>query len=199
MSGTVAAIGAVVHSGWAATVVVGESQGSPRVLLRTRIMMLDEGNPSSKQPYHAAEALSLREAKQLIQALRVSAEQRASAAIEAIVQQVRQLDHQVTRLGIIDSSGRRGADLATILKSHALIHTADGDHFREALSTASRKAGVHTLRLQAQNLDSQAQQLLRRPIAELKSVVAGVGKTLGPPWTADQKTAALLAWMLLAR
>jgi hypothetical protein len=162
-------------------------------------MMLDEGNPSSKQPYHAAEALKLGEAKRLIEALRASAEQRASAAIEAIVQQVRELDHQVKWLGIIDSSGRRVVDLATILKSHALIHAADGDHFREALSTAGRKAGVHTLRIEARNLDAQAQQLLRRPIEELKSVVASVGKTLGPPWTADQKTAVLLAWMLLAR
>jgi hypothetical protein len=195
----VAAIGAAVHSGWAATVVVGESQGSPRVLLRTQIMMLDEGNPSSKQPYHAAEALKLSEAKRLIDALCFSAEQRASAAIDAVVQQVRELDHQVKWLGIINSSGRRIPDLATILKSHALIHAADGDHFREALSKAGRKAGVHTLRLEARNLESEAQQLLRRPIAELKSVVAGLGKTLGPPWTADQKTAALLAWMLLAR
>jgi hypothetical protein len=28
--------------------------------------------------------------------------------------------------------------------------------------------------------------------------VAALGKTVGPPWGADQKQAALLAWLLLA-
>ena len=34
---------------------------------------------------------------------------------------------------------------------------------------------------------------------ELTTTVARLGREAGPPWGADQKSAALLAWLLLAR
>jgi hypothetical protein len=37
------------------------------------------------------------------------------------------------------------------------------------------------------------------PIAELQRLVNAIGKTLGPPWTKDQKLAALSGWIVLAR
>jgi hypothetical protein len=36
------------------------------------------------------------------------------------------------------------------------------------------------------------------PLPEVLDTVNGLGRQVGPPWGADQKKAALLAWSLLA-
>jgi hypothetical protein len=41
------------------------------------------------------------------------------------------------RTVILAASGRPLPPLESVLASHALIHTADGEHFREALAAAS--------------------------------------------------------------
>jgi hypothetical protein len=55
-------MGIAPHSGWAAAVVVGAASPAPTVLARSRIELIDEHLPESKQPYHAVEALDLEEA-----------------------------------------------------------------------------------------------------------------------------------------
>jgi len=41
--------------------------------------------------------------------------------------------------------------------------------------------------------------LFRTPVSELEQRVQEMGKPLGPPWTQDQKYAALAAWMALEK
>jgi len=41
-------------------------------------------------------------------------------------------------------------------------------------------------------------RLKKRP-EFLSSKIAALGKSLGPPWTADEKLAALSAWLVLAK
>jgi len=36
------------------------------------------------------------------------------------------------------------------------------------------------------------------PIEELHQLVNAIGKSVGPPWTQDQKVAALSGWLALA-
>jgi hypothetical protein len=40
---------------------------------------------------------------------------------------------------------------------------------------------------------------MKRAPEELRATVAELGREVGAPWGADQKGAALLAWLLLAR
>jgi hypothetical protein len=101
-------------------------------------------------------------------------------------------------VAILQSNGRQGASLEAILASHALIHTADGDHFRGALAEAARRCGIQCSRIKQRELFERAEAALKQPAQELQLRVAALGKTVGPPWGADQKQAALLAWLLLA-
>lgn len=194
-----AALGFAPHSGWA--VVVGVSAGHPqiRVPVRERIELADAGDPMSKQPYHAVEGLPLGEASERVAAWAASAERMAHQAIRRVVESLSGQGIQVVGVGILDSAGRRGDGLAATLASHALIHTADGDHFRSALSAASARCGLPVLRVPRRALESRAAVDTRTPIARLQAALKAAGRELGPPWTADQKAATLLAWLVLAR
>jgi hypothetical protein len=194
-----AALGFAPHSGWAALVAIGLDQGEPRVLLRSRVEMFDPRRPESKQPYHAVEELAVADAARRLERWMATAQDMARAAIEEAVTRLAGEGWRVTAGGILDSSGRRGVSLEAILASHALIHTADGDHYREALTDGLERSGLRVSRVAAKGLDAMAASRLRRPAAGLPQAVKALGKQVGPPWGADQKSAALLAWMLLER
>jgi hypothetical protein len=185
------------HSGWAAVVVLAGPVSSPRVLERGRIEMAAPDLPGSKQPYHAVESLPLADAERRLALLSDSARRLAADALGAVVSRVRAGGFSLGRSGILDASGRKGATLAATLASHALIHTADGDHFRDALAAAARRHGLAVVRVRQRELADRAASALGRSAARLTAAVAQLGRPLGPPWGADQKMAALLAWTLL--
>ena len=193
-----AALGFRAHSGWAALVVVAGDPRAPEVVLRERIEMADPELPGSKQPYHAAEELDLAAAERLLKRFSDTAEGMADRGIGRAIRELKQAGHEPKAAGILQASGRLPRDLGSILSSHALIHTADGVHFREALARASERAGLVAVRMPERALAEAAAAALRATAADLQARVALLGRALGPPWTADQKLASLLAWMLLA-
>jgi hypothetical protein len=197
MTRQAAAIGVAPHSGWAAVVALCRAAEGPRVLARSRIGLVDAGFPESKQPYHAVEALPVEEAAQRLKLYQAQAERMAHSALHRLSVDLAAQGYRVGSAGILESSGRKGSSLNSILSSHALIHSADGDHFRRALAGAAARIGLAVHRIPARDLDAQAETGLHRPMRELTLVVMQMGKQAGPPWGADQKKAALLAWLLL--
>jgi len=193
----VAVMGLAPHSGWAAVVALGGPPSDPRVLARSRVEMADPRDPESKQPYHAVETLGVAKAARRLDRFRTVAEEMACTALQALAADLDGQGYRVTSIGVLDSSGRKGDSLASILASHALIHTADGDHFRSALNVAAERIGLAVSRVRARDLEAQAQAQLRRPVARLQETLKELGRQVGPPWGADQKLAALLAWLLL--
>jgi len=193
----VAAMGAAAHSGWAAVVVLGRTPNGPIVLERSRIDLIDDGFPESKQPYHAVEALALEEAAQRLDRYRRQAEAKALAALHRLREEVTGREFRLRSVGILESAGRKASSLESILASHAAIHSADGDHFRSALSTAAQTLGLTVSRVPARDLDTRAAACLHQPLSHLGDAVRQLGKQVGSPWGADQKQAALLAWLLL--
>jgi hypothetical protein len=192
-------LGFAPHSGWAAVVAVGGTATHPRVLARERLEMSDAALAGSRQPYHAIEELPPGEAAERLAAFEASAAALATEAIGVLVRTARTAGVEPRAAGILDSSGRRGATLAAILASHALIHTADGQHFREALARGCAALALPVTRIRARDLPAQAARALKRTPRSLAAAVAQLGRELPPPWGADQKSAALLGWLLLAR
>jgi len=193
----IAVLGFAPHSGWAAVVALGGSRADPRVLARSRVEMADPRDPESKQPYHAVEALGVAEAARRLDGYMAVAESMAYAAIRALAADLGGRGYRATAVGILESSGRTGSSLASILASHALIHTADGDHFRKALASGAERSDLAVSRVRARDLEAQAEARLRRTVPSLREAVKQLGRQVGPPWGADQKMAALLAWLLL--
>jgi hypothetical protein len=133
-----AAMGVAVHSGWAAVVALGRTPNGPQVLARSRVELIEDAFPESKQPYHAVEALALEEASQRLDRYRRQADAKALTALHRLQEEVAAREFRLRSVGILESSGRKGGSLESILASHAAIHSADGDHFRSALSTAAQ-------------------------------------------------------------
>jgi hypothetical protein len=191
-----AVLGLRAHSGWAALVAVGGTAGAPQVLDRRRIEMADD--PEAKQPYHAAEDLPLGEAQALLDRFARVARQRAAAGLGAALADLRADGYDVVGAIVLTASGKPRPGLEAILASHALIHTADGEHFRDALAFAGKQHRVAVARIREKDLAAQAARCLGQSAPALQATVTAWGKALGPPWTQDQKLSALAAWLGLA-
>jgi hypothetical protein len=189
-------LGLRTHSGWAALVAVGGSAPAPAVVDRRRIEMADD--PRARQPYHAAEDLPPVRAAALLARFAHRARERAVAGLGDALGDLRAKGYEVVGALVLTASGRPLPALESVLASHALIHTADGEHFRDALASASGQHRLSVTRIPEKELLARAEAALRRPARELQAVVTAWGKALGPPWTQDQKLSALGAWTLLA-
>ena len=111
---------------------------------------------------------------------------------------LRESQHDVIGCGILQASGRPLPALAATLASHTLIHTAEGEFFRNAFAEAGAGIGLQISKVRERELFDRATAELRVPAARLKSKLTNLGRELGPPWTQDQKNAALVGWLLLA-
>jgi hypothetical protein len=194
-----AAMALASHSGWAALVAVGGTHEQPQVLARSRVELIDHRDPKSKQPYHAVEGMGIEEAARCLDGYMTVAVRLGHAAVYAAADDLATRGHRVQSVGILESAGRKASSLASILASHALIHAADGDHFRDALAAGAERCGLKVFRVRVRDLEAQAEADLRRPARQLRLAVQKFGRELGAPWGADQKMSALLAWLLLAR
>ena len=152
----------------------------------------------AKQPYHAAEELPVAEAAALLDRFARKARQRATAGLGAALDDIRAQGYDVVATIVLTASGRPLPELESVLASHALIHTADGEHFRNALAFGAQQHRLPVARIREKDLLARAAQAVGRPAPELQAAVTAWGKPLGPPWTQDQKLSALGAWTVLA-
>jgi hypothetical protein len=196
MKSSPAVLGLRAHSGWAALVALAGPVDAPEVVDRRRIEMAE--GEEAKQPYHAAEGLPLAKASALLDRLAKGARARAAEGLAEAVGELRGKGFTPAVAVILTAAGRPLPELKSVLASHALIHTADGEHFRDALASASEGQGLKVTRVREKDVLAQAEGALRRPGAELLAAVASWGKPLGAPWTQDQKLSALGAWAALA-
>jgi hypothetical protein len=137
-----AALGLRLHSGWAALVAVAGSPDTPVLADRRRIEIADSTVPGSKQPYHAAEGLPLEEAQRMIQRCEHSTVRVAQGAVQAAIERLRQNGYMVVGCGVLVGSGRPLPGLEATLASHALIHAAEGEFFRNAVRAAATACGL---------------------------------------------------------
>ena len=182
-----------VHSGWAAAVTLSGPQTSPVVEDRRRIELAD-GTPGSKQPYHAGEPLPLAEAEALIERCRASTWNLARQGLDEI-----RRAHSIGACGMLLAGGRPLPELDRILASHALIHTAEGEFFRQAITAVSREFGLPVRTVKERELLDTCCVELRLSPTELLERLTDWGRTMGPPWRQDEKYASLVAWLALPR
>jgi hypothetical protein len=77
-------------------------------------------------------------------------------------------------------------------------HANEGRLFRTVLEEALRSHGIGVDVIVEKTLPKRAVATLGRSEAAINKVVAGFGETLGTPWRAEEKHAAMAAWMTLA-
>src|SRR6267378_8203328 len=193
-----AAFGFRVHSGWAALVAVRLDEGSLVVLARQRVHLVETFTYEFRQPYHTAEKMVDGQAREFISRMKAEARRLAYRAVRELESRTQEQGVKLTRCGLLLASGRPLPVLEKILASHALIHTADGELFREAILHASARCGLRDFRIREKELLDRAENVLRLKSAALKRRVTELGRPFGAPWSQDEKFATLAAWLALA-
>ena len=193
-----AAIGFRVHSGWAAMVAVSLEKGSPVILERKKLLLVKTFSYTFRQPYHTAEKMALDEAAEFVRGVEKESRELALAGIRSLQKEFEKLDYKVCGCSLLLASGRKLPEFEKILASHALIHTADGELFREAIRHCCERAKLPLTAIKERDLLAAASKRLNKRPEFLNRQVAALGKSLGPPWTQDEKLATLGAWLVLS-
>jgi hypothetical protein len=193
-----AAVGFRVHSGWSALVAVSLEKDGPIVLSRERVHLVETFIYKFRQPYHTAEGMPLEKARAFVDASLVEAKRLAGSALQSTQKELGNKGYELARGALLLASGKSLPELEKILLSHALIHTADGEHFREALRHACGDCGMEVACFRERELLERGMKMLRTKPDRLLRRLMELGAGFGSPWTQDEKYAALAAWLVLA-
>jgi hypothetical protein len=193
-----AAVGFRVHSGWSALVAVSLEKDGPIVLSRERVHLVETFIYKFRQPYHTAERMPLEQARAFVDASLVEAKRLAGSALRSTQKELGNKGYELARGALLLASGKALPELEKILLSHALIHTADGEHFREALRHACVDCGMEVACFRERELLERGMKMLRTKRDRLARRLMELGAGFGSPWTQDEKYAALAAWLVLA-
>ncbi|MGH9703130.1 MAG: hypothetical protein ACRD4K_07125 [Candidatus Acidiferrales bacterium] len=194
-----AAIGVKMHSGWGALVAVSHESGKIEILDRRRIHVTVRGTPGAIQPYHFVENFKLEAAEEFLANCFADSTGLAAAAIREVIEILRASKFRLIGSAIVEASGRPLPTLEKILAAHPLIHTAEGEFFREAFAQASQSLKTPVTRIRERELPVLLESTFPKSATRLRQQISNMGRTLGPPWTQDQKSATLAALLFLAK
>jgi hypothetical protein len=192
-----AALGFRLHTGWAALVAVSGVPGKFKVLLRRRIELLPPGDSVPRFVYHKAAELPPTQAAELIRRVEAASQEMARIAVKDILDHLQSIEIAVKAAGIPSGSRLVPEDLAAVLRSHPLIHTAEAALFRQALASACKDRGVKVISIREREVWLSAADTWKLKESELRKQVDGLRKSVGPPWGSDQKTATAMALLAL--
>jgi hypothetical protein len=191
-----AAIGLRVKSGRAIAVVLQGPAESPAVVRRQELLLADPDKPKTWQPFHVVMDLPWKEA---LVATRESAREAGAASARGLREIQKELRHQGLELkgaGIVATGSQ---DPARIGSPHIRAHAAEGRFFREAAERGAHTCGLARRTFAQKNIYEASAPEMGCSVATLKSRVAALGAARIKPWRAEEKEAALAAWVVLAR
>jgi hypothetical protein len=175
--------------------VIGPA-GSPRVVDRQVLELSDASVPTSRQPYHAVMQARPGDRSALERRLRRLVERITRRSLTQLLARYRRQGRTVRGLALVVGSV---IDPASIGNDHIRAHALEGQLFRTALERAARSARLGCATHVERGLYEAAATRLKRTPARLKRLVAELGRAVQGRWRADEKTATLAAWMVLAR
>jgi hypothetical protein len=194
-----AAIGFRVHSGWAAMVAVSLEKGEPTILDKRKLLLVKTFSYTFRQPYHTAKKMEHSEAAEFVRGVEKESRELALAGIRSLQKELEKLDYKISGCSLLLASGRELPEFEEILASHALIHTADGELFRDSIRQSCGRAKLPLNAIKERDLLAAASKCLNKRPEFLNRQITALGKPLGPPWTQDEKFATLAAWLTLER
>jgi hypothetical protein len=86
-----------------------------------------------------------------------------------------------------------------IANPHIRAHALEGQLFRTALDDALCAHQIRTFAFIEHNAYREASSRLKQSISSVKAVISKLGRLVDGPWLAEQKLAAIAAWIALNR
>jgi len=175
-------------------VAVAGSPAQPVIVDRQRIQIAESFGGGLVQPYHTARDLGVERGRAFLDECRAASNTLATASLEAAIKLAG--GDRVQCCAVLTGSGRPSPTLESTLASHAAIHTAEGEFFREIVLHAASCCGLRVRRIKEKELFDLAAREFGLAGAILQRTLNDFGKRIGPPWRQDQKFAALAAWLV---
>ena len=188
------AVGVRVKSGWAAAVVLSGPPAGPQLLDSLVLDLSDPAVPSTRQPYHAAVGVAQTNITRLRRLIGLI-DRCARRSVGDLVRTCRAQGRRIRGIGIVVGSD---IDPQKIANPHIRAHASEGRLFRTVVEKAAKRHALRTVTTVERELLPLAAVALGRSEGTLKRALTELGDQAAGPWRAEQKMAALAAWLVLA-
>lgn len=190
-----AALGFRVRSGWAMAVLLAGTADDPQLVICRAVSLSDAKIPQSKQPYHAALDLPEKEGRVATRKLTSVVRGAARKSVKELLKEAEALRYDVKGAALVVGSL---IDPAKLHNEHIRAHGLEGQLFRTALQDALGRQGMPCRVFLEKSAYASASALLRKSEREAKAGVAKLGESHQGSWRAEEKLAALGAWVALS-
>jgi hypothetical protein len=187
-----AAVGFTIKSGWAAAVLLTGSAAAPVVTGSRRVELSDPAIPDAMQPYHAGFGTA-RDAGDELKRLVSSVKSYGRKSLDLLLREF-QDDYAVRGVGIVVGSL---IDPKSIANDHIRIHAMEGQLFRTVVIDAAEARGHRCHVRRERDIYGDAAKVLKVAEPAIRKRLTAMGRGVDSGWRAEQKAAALSAWMLL--
>jgi hypothetical protein len=192
-----AALGVKLHTGWAMLVAVTGQPSEIQVLFRGRIELLPPDESVPRFVYHEAAELPFSQATALVKRAREASQKTARLAIKDALRDLDSRGAKASVCGVLSGTTPVPDDLSRILRSHPLIHAAEGALFQQAIVSACESCGLTVTAAREREVWSRAAAAWGLAEAGLRKEMDALRKSVGAPWSADHKTSTALALLAL--
>lgn len=192
---TTACIGLRAKTARAIAVVLTGTAALPRAVVRTEIALASPGNPALFQPYHEVMDLPWERAMVATQNAERAIEAAATKGLKLLIDELRSRGIAVSCIGIVGAPER---NLAAIGSPHIRAHAAEGVLFRHVLQVAAEANDLPSAIHSERGIEASSAASLGVSLDGMRARLAEIGRVLGSPWRADEKAAAMAAWIGLA-
>jgi hypothetical protein len=188
-----AALGFRVKSGWAVAILLTGSARSPQLCDVQRIDLSDPRFPETRQPYHAAMGKLETDARKINRRVLV-VRTIAQRSIATLLAGYRQNGYSIRRAALVVGSR---IDPASVANPHIRAHAFEGQLFRSVLEQSLHGHGIRTEVLLEREAYGQAAGELKQSHENVRRVIQNFRRDTKAPWRAEQKLAAVAAWVAL--
>lgn len=188
-----AALGLTVKSGWASAVLLTRTGGSLRVADSRIVLLSDPTTPDARQPYHAGFGTA-RAAGVGLSRLLASVRRFGRRSLSDLLREYAVAGHQIRGAGVVVGSL---VDPRTIANAHIRIHGLEGQLFRTVVATSLSRRRVTCSIWRDRDLPAVASERLRISEQAVRAALVDLRSNVSGPWRAEQKAAALAAWIVL--
>jgi hypothetical protein len=194
MKAQAAALGFRVKSGWAAAVLLTAPVWSPQLCDVGRLDLSDPQCDEMRQPYHAAMGkleMDTTKINRHISVVRSFAER----SIATLLASYQQNGYRIRRAAMVVGS-RVNPD--SIANPHIRAHAFEGRLFCSVLEKSLQAHRIRTEVLLEREAYGKAAVKLKQSSENVRRVIQNFERDTEAPWRAEQKLAAVAAWLALS-
>jgi hypothetical protein len=190
-------LGFRVKSGYAVAVVLTGSRRAPVAIRRCIVELSDPDVVETRQPYHNGFGKEQADAREIARRITII-KRSATRSVEDFVREARSGTKAAGNAGVAAGLVVGSViDPQQVGNPHIRAHASEGQLFRTVVEDALHACGVLSTVFVEKHLAVTAPRELRHSEDTIRQTVASFGKSLQGPWRADEKAAAIAAWMAL--